>query len=175
MSSSSGSQEFLGTLRSASNQPEAATRGEHKCHPVPSGWGCHKHTWVGRTPDRPSPHPKWAAASQLLGLSLALEGCGPNVSRPNSSAEARNSDFAVRAAGFYILVMNYTFFKNTELSKPTQQQAAFSLGAARCQPLTEESMWQKIGSLLKQQTWISLFRFDSTNIYWAPNICQALF
>lgn len=90
----------------------------------------HKHARVSRTPDRTWP----VQSGQLLLSSLdglwpwGAGGHGPQVARPNSSAEAREPDLAVRAPGFQILAVSYAFVENTEPSRPTEKQAAQARG-----------------------------------------------
>jgi len=55
-------------------------------------WGV-TNRWVDRTLDR-------TLLAQLLQLPVALQGCRPQVARPNSSVEARNTDFVATPPGF---------------------------------------------------------------------------
>lgn len=90
-----------------------------------------------------------------------MAGGGRGMWAPGGQTEffnrSRKTDLAVRAPGFQILAMSYTFFENTEQSRPTEKQAAFSPWAASHQPLTWDFEWQRFGSLQKRQPRIYLF------------------
>lgn len=61
-------------------------------------WGV-TNKWVDRTLDR-TLLAQSQGTSQLLQLLVALQGCRPQVARPNSSVEARNTDFVATPPGF---------------------------------------------------------------------------